>query len=79
MNIDEKAILEKIRHRSSPRVLDNDNVIYRRNGRFTVAIILTADHEIIGVGATLRSPKDRDQPSVAQQIAFARAVRDKGE
>lgn len=81
MNFDEQRILDKIRLRlnstSKPvSVCDNDITAYYRKGRFTICLITTEDGEIRGMGATLRSPRDKDVPHIAEQIAFARAVRD---
>lgn len=81
MNIDEIIVLAKIinRHGNHANISDTDEVLYRRNGGFTVCIIHTMDGEIVGVGATKKHSHDRDSPSLAQIIAFSRAVRDRGE
>lgn len=81
MNINENLILSKISERrgNALNVSPDDEILYRRNGRFTIALVHTHDGEIVAVGATKRHPRDKDIPSLAQQIAFARAVRDKGE
>lgn len=86
MNIDEHLILEKITKRggnsypgTKTAIREDDEVLYRRNGRFTICIIHTHDGEILSVGATKRHPKDPDKPDLARNIAFARAIRNRGE
>lgn len=86
MNIDEILILSKITKSggngypgTKTAIREDDEVLYCRNGRFTICIIHTQDWEILAVGATKRHPKDLDKPGLARNIAFTRAVRDRGE